>query len=156
MDISERGINFIKGWESFRDRAYLDQAGIPTIGYGTIVYPDGQQVRLGDTCKEVDAAEWLRWDGLTVEVALDYVCEVVVLNQNQFDALASFCYNVGVGGFRDSTLRRMLLAGQPIVEDYFVRWNKVHDPKTGKLIVSNGLTRRRKAEFAFFSEVENE
>lgn len=153
MDISDRGLDFIKGWESFRAQAYLDQAGIPTIGYGTIIYPDGRRVQMGDTCSEDAAEEWLRWDCRTVEVALDYIAEVVEVSQNQFDALASFCYNVGVGGFRDSTLRRMLIAGQPILEDYFVRWNKVHDPKTGKLVVSNGLTRRRKAEYAFFCEV---
>lgn len=151
MDISTRGLDFIKGWESLKLSAYYDQAGIPTIGYGTICYPDGQRVQMGQTCTEEQAESWLRWDCRSVEAELDRL--PVSVTQNQFDALASFCYNVGCGGFRDSTLRRMLVAGQPVIEDYFVRWNKVHDPKTGKLVVSNGLTRRRKAEFAFFSEV---
>jgi lysozyme len=150
MDISNRGLDFIKQWESFRAAAYYDQAGIPTIGYGTICYPNGQRVQIGQVCTHASAAAWLRWDCRAVEAELNRL--PVSMTQNMFDALASFCYNVGVGGFRDSTLRRNLVAGQEVLEDYFVRWNKVHDPKTGKLIVSNGLTRRRKAEFAFFIE----
>jgi hypothetical protein len=39
-----------------------------------------------------------------------------------------------------------------VIEDYFLRWNKVHDPKSGKLIVSQGLTNRRHSEWLFFSE----
>ena len=154
MDISDKGLDFIKRWESFRAKAYYDQAGIPTIGYGTICYPDGQRVQIGQTCTEEQAEVWLRWDCRSVEYELDHLpADVFVsLLQNEFDALASFCYNVGCGGFRDSTLRRMLVAGQPVVEDYFLRWNKVHDPKTGKLIVSNGLTNRRRSEFKVYSE----
>jgi lysozyme len=150
MNISETGIQFIKSWESFRGNAYYDQAGIPTIGYGTIIYPDGQRVRIGDTIDEARATACLEWDCRTVEAELNRL-PITTLRQNQFDALASFCYNVGVGGFRDSTLRHKIVAQEPVVEDYFVRWNKVTDPRTGKLMVSEGLTRRRKAEFLLWS-----
>jgi len=153
MDISTRGLDFIKNWEKLRVKAYYDQAGIPTIGYGTICYPSGTRVQMGQTCTPEQAEEWLRWDCRSVEVALDRIVALGYnLLQNQFDSLASFCYNVGVGGFRDSTLRRELLAGRPVVEDYFLRWNKIHDPKTGKLVVSQGLTNRRHAEWLVFSE----
>lgn len=148
-DISDRGLAFIKYWESLKLVAYYDQAGIPTIGYGTICYPNGLRVEIGQTCTEAEANSWLRWDCRMIEVELDSL--PVAISQQEFDSLASFCYNIGIRGFHDSTLRRMLVEGQPILEDYFVRWNKVHDPKTGKLVVSNGLTRRRKAEFAMFS-----
>lgn len=153
MDISTRGIDFIKNWEKLRLNAYWDQAGIPTIGYGTICYPDGSRVQMGQTCTPAQAEEWLRWDCRNIELELDnLVASGLNPLQNQFDALASFCYNVGVGGFRESTLRRELVAGRPVIEDYFLRWNKVHDPRTGKLVVSRGLTNRRHAEWLFFSE----
>lgn len=151
MDIGSRGLNLIKQFESLKLVAYYDQAGIPTIGWGTICYPNGQRVAMGEVCTAEQAESWLQWDLRSVEACLDSLN--FYITQNQFDALAIFVYNVGVGGFKESTLRRELVAGRPVVEDYFLRWNKVFDPKTGKLVVSAGLTRRRQAEFALFSEV---
>jgi lysozyme len=151
MDIGKRGMELIKEFESLRLVAYYDQAGIPTIGWGTICYPDGTRVTIGQSCNAEQAEAWLQWDLRNVEACLDIIPRTLL--QNQFDGLAAFVYNVGVGGFNGSTLRRELVAGRPVVEDYFLRWNKVHDPKSGKLVVSGGLTRRRKAEFALFSEV---
>ena len=46
MKTSENGVNFIKGFEGFRNKPYLCSAGVPTIGYGTTLYPDGVKVSL--------------------------------------------------------------------------------------------------------------
>ncbi len=48
MNISQNCLDLIKKWEGFRANAYLDPVGIPTIGYGTIRYPNGQKVQMGD------------------------------------------------------------------------------------------------------------
>jgi lysozyme len=144
-------LDFIKQWESLRKKAYLDQAGIPTIGYGTTRLPSGVPVWMGLTCTPEEADEWLAWDCAKAVLAAQKAVTSRSVTQNQFDALVAFIYNIGVGGFGGSTLRRELVAGLPIVEDYFLRWNKVHDPISGKLVVSNGLTNRRRAEWAFFS-----
>jgi len=151
--LSSRGLDFIKGWEALRLEAYLDQAGIPTIGYGTIRYPNGDRVKMGECCTSEEADEYLAWEAASMVLAVQKATKDLDVTQNMFDSLVSFVYNVGVGGFTGSTIRRELVAGRPVVADYFLRWNKIHDPVTGKLRVSNGLTNRRRAEWEFFSEV---
>ena len=153
LQLSSRGLDFIKQWESLRLHAYLDQAGFPTIGYGTIRYPNGNRVKMGETCTSEEADEYLAWECAATVIAIQKVTATIGATQNMFDALVAMCYNIGIGGFFGSTLRRELVAGRPVVEDYFLRWNKVHDPVSGKLVVSAGLTNRRKAEWTLFSAV---
>ncbi|MDJ0532783.1 MAG: lysozyme [Xenococcaceae cyanobacterium MO_207.B15] len=62
MNISQNCLDLIKKWEGFRSEAYLDPVGIPTIGYGTIRYPDGRKVGLGDTISEQVAEAFLLQD----------------------------------------------------------------------------------------------
>ncbi|MGQ1580386.1 lysozyme (plasmid) [Acinetobacter baumannii] len=87
-------MSLFEGFVMFRDKAYLDTGSVPTIGFGTIKYPNGQPVKMGDTCTRVQAEEWLRNDCKWVDACLDKYVKVKV-TQNQFDALASFVYNVG-------------------------------------------------------------
>jgi len=104
MNISDKGLNLIKYFEGFRDKAYLDSVGIATIGYGTINYPDGRKVRMGETCTKQQAEEWLL-DYLEDTVSrLDNLEFYKPLNQNQFDALCSFIYNLGFGALLKSDL----------------------------------------------------
>ena len=145
MKTSKAGLNLIKQFESFRAAPYLCSAGVPTIGYGTTVYPNGIKVKLSDQKITQQLAEsFLQHHVNAIEKDVLSLVKVP-LTQNQFDALVSFSYNVGLGAFRDSTLLKLLNAGDiDGASKQFERWNKAG----GK--VSNGLTRRRNAEKALF------
>lgn len=150
MIINKTGLDFIKRWESCVLTAYADIAGIPTIGWGTTMI-DGKRVQLGMTITAEQAEQYLADDCIAAENAVNRLIFVgVSLTQNNFNALISFIYNVGIGGFHTSTLYRKLAAREPVLEDYFLRWNKITDVKTGKLVASNGLTNRRKAEYQLY------
>lgn len=144
MKTSQSGINLIKEFEGKRLKAYDDGVGVWTIGFGTIKYPNGVRVKKGDTCTEPQAESYLRNDLVKFENAINRLVKVP-LNQNQFDALASFTYNLGETNLSNSTLLRKLNA-----KDYngaaneFLKWNRAG----GK--VMNGLTRRREAERNLF------
>lgn len=140
MKISVVGTDLIKSFEGLQLRPYLDSAGIPTIGYGhtlgvTLSSPliDQQQ-----------ADKFLLEDLEKVERAIGILVQVPV-NQNQYDALCSFLFNVGVRAFRNSTLRRKLNREDYLgASEQFKRWNKAG----GKVL--SGLTRRRDAEATLF------
>lgn len=146
---SPSGLAFLIRNEGFRDTAYLDSAGIWTIGYGTIKVK-GVAVKKGDTCTPEQAADYL-YDDCKVFIAALNKFVTVELTQNQVDALTDFMYNVGGRNFFDSTLRKNINGRLPIEEDLFTRWNKVHDPKTGQLVAVDGLTNRRKREFTLYT-----
>lgn len=146
MKPSNKCLDFIKNEEGFRSEAYLDAAGIPTIGYGTIKYPTGLRVKMGDHITKGDANECLEFE---VNIKADRVAAAlagIAINQNQFDACVSFAYNEGVGGFLDSTLLKRIKANplDPSIRDAFAMWNKV--TVNGKKIVSDGLVARRERE----------
>lgn len=103
MKISQNCLNLIKKWEGLYLNAYIDPVGIPTIGYGTIRYPNGNKVKLGDRITERDAEIYLKYECDEFAEAVSRLVKVP-LNQNQFDALVSFTYNVGSGAFQASTL----------------------------------------------------
>ena len=54
--------DLIKSWEGIRLKAYQDSAGIWTIGWGTIIYPNGHPVKMGETCTQAEADQWLEWE----------------------------------------------------------------------------------------------
>jgi lysozyme len=148
MQVSQAGIDLIKNWEGYRSHAYPDpgSGGEPyTIGYGTTVYPTGEKVRLGDTCTEEQALEWLRYDVSEFEEAVNESLTALV-NQMMFDALVSLCYNIGAKAFKRSTLVKKLNEGAYLeAAEEFDRWNKA----SGRELP--GLTRRRDAEQAMFN-----
>ena len=145
MKTSKAGLDLIKEFESFRSAPYLCSAGVPTIGYGTTVYPNGIKVKLSDQKITQQLAEsFLQFHVNAIEKDVSKLVKVT-LTQNQLDALVSFAYNVGLNAFQDSTLLKLLNAGDiDGASKQFERWNKAG----GK--VSNGLTRRRNAEKALF------
>lgn len=144
MKTSNSGINLIKSFEGKRLKAYDDGVGVWTIGFGTIKYPNGVRVEKGDTCSEEQAESYLKNDLVKFENAINRLVKVP-LTQNQFDALASFTYNLGETNLSSSTLLRKLnTKDYKGAADQFERWNKAG----GK--VMNGLTRRRKAEKELF------
>ena len=149
MPLSQSGVNFLKQFESLRLEAYQDVAGVWTIGYGTTRI-NGKPVMAGMTCTEAEAAQWLAVDTWVAETGVRRYLSACGLTQNQLDALISFAYNVGVGAFESSTLAKVIRAGEPVLEDYFTRWSKARDPKTGQLVVVPGLLRRRQAEYNIY------
>lgn len=143
MQISEKGLAFIVSWESFKSDAYPDPAtgGDPwTIGYGTTRYPDGSKVKPADVCTKEQA---MNWKMSHIKKDAKVLAELNV-NQNQYDAIASFVYNTGA--WKTTTLRKKVLANpsDPSIRDEFMKWNKAR--VNGKLKVIKGLTNRRKGE----------
>ncbi|HAX78659.1 MAG TPA: lysozyme, partial [Cyanobacteria bacterium UBA11372] len=95
MKISQNCLDLIKKWEGLRLHAYKDPVGIPTIGYGTIRYPNGQKVQIGDTITQQEAEAFLQLECDEVAEKVSKLVSGISLNQNQFDALVSLCYNIG-------------------------------------------------------------
>jgi len=132
--ITEEGLEFIKGFEGFSAKMYLDLVGIPTIGYGHTKQP------LPDSVTEEEAEELLRQDVEAAERAVLRLIKVP-LSDGQFDALVSFTYNLGGGALQRSTLRQKVNRGEH--EDAageFLKWTRAG----GRTI--KGLVRRRQAE----------
>lgn len=139
MRTSGAGIALIKRFEGFARLPYRCPAGVPTIGYGHVMHAGSPQ-----HVDEALAGQLLQGDLLAAESAIGRLI-VRPLKQWQFDALASFTYNLGAGALQRSTLRRVLnryadeeAAGQ------FLRW--VH--AGGRRLP--GLVRRRMAEARIF------
>jgi GH24 family phage-related lysozyme (muramidase) len=105
MRVSQVGINLIKSFEGCRLVAYKDAAGVPTIGYGHTM-----GVKMGQTITQSQAEQMFVDD---VTIFSDRVASLVKVSitQNQFDALTSLAYNIGVGGLKTSTLLEYLNAG---------------------------------------------
>ena len=142
MIASKNCINLIKMFEGYKAKAYLCPANVPTIGFGSTMHKDGRKVKLSDTINEDQAEELLMWELKNKSNAL----YGLILNQNQFDSILSFVYNLGIGAFANSTLRKKILANpdDPSIKAEFMRWNKAR--VGGEFMVLKGLTRRREAE----------
>src|SRR5690606_18480116 len=125
MKTSIRGKELIKKYEGLSLKAYPDPAtgGDPwTIGYGTIIYPSGEPVHPGDVITEEEAEDYLIND---LEQFEKHVNDLVTvkLNQNQFDALVSFVYNLGPYNLQSSTLLKELNRGNYAgAAQQFDRW----------------------------------
>ena len=108
MKTSNKGKAIIKQYEGFRAKPYLCPAGVPTIGYGATYYTDGRKVTLKDApISEADADKLLDKMLVKYEDAVNRYVQVPI-TQNQFDALVSFCYNLGQEALRKSTLLKKL------------------------------------------------
>ena len=142
---SARGIAIIKLFEGFRPAKYMDSAGLPTIGYGTLIDSPAEQYLMKATITKAQATALLQKDLKRYEAAINKYVRVP-LNQNQFDALASFVYNVGTGNFIKSTLLKLINAGAPQkrIFDEFRKWNKAKGKKL------SGLLKRRTKEALLF------
>lgn len=119
--------------------AYKCPAGVWTIGYGHTA-----TAKQGMTITQAKAVELLKNDLARFEAGVNTYVKVPI-NQNQFDALVSFSYNVGSGALKTSTLLKKLNAKDyQGAADEFLRWNKA----SGKVLA--GLTKRRETERALF------
>lgn len=143
---STGGIDLIKKFESFVAKPYKCSAGVPTIGYGATYYPDGRKVTLNDPpISEAYASALLEEMLKTFEKSVDSFCRDDI-NQNQFDALVCFAYNVGVSALKKSTLLKKVNdnPADPSIKAEFLKWNKA----AGRVL--KGLTRRREEEAALY------
>jgi lysozyme len=133
----------VRQFEGCRLQAYLDSAGVPTIGVGHT-----RNVKLGDRCSQEQADIWLTQDLEDAGAAVASLVKVP-LTQGQFDALTSFTYNLGMRRLAESTL--LILLNK---RDYhgaaaqFARWVRAHGQ------VLDGLVRRRAAEAKLFMPAE--
>ena len=153
MQISKKGLDLIKKFEGLYLTAYLDPAKILTIGYGTIRYPNGKKVQWGDEITEQQAEAYLLDECSKFAQRVERLV-TVPLTQNQFDALVSFCYNLGDGALAQSTLLRELNEkNYSGAAAQFPRWNKA--TVNGVLTVLPGLVTRRGEEKALFESTEN-
>lgn len=139
MQVSEKGLKFIEGFEGCVLHAYQDQVGVWTIGYGstTGVYP-------GLEITQEQAQERLQSDAQTAVNAVNRFV-TIALNQNQFDALVDFTFNLGAGSLEHSTLLRLLNEGHYLeASDEFEKWDYAGGEP------NEGLRKRRIAESTLF------
>ena len=145
MKVNDKGIQLIKSFEGCLLNAYLDSVKVPTIGYGATYYPDGSKVKLGDKISQERANELLAWH---IDEFSGKVSKVIKsnLNDNQFSAIVSFAFNLGIGNLSKSTLLKKvnINPNDTSIGVEFLKWNKAG----GKVL--NGLTRRRKAEYELY------
>ena len=140
MKMGEKGIDLIKHFEGFSPTVYRCPSGVATLSYGSThgITMDSPPIT------EEEGLELLMLDIAKLERGVNRLIDVP-LNQNQFDALTSFAFNLGNGSLQASTLRKKVNR-----EDYkgaadeFPRWGVAGGRKL------NGLVKRRYAERALF------
>ena len=163
--IGKKGLDLIKLFEGLKLKPYLCPAGIPTIGYGATFYENGKKVTLKDKPITKERAEELLINQMkTFEQYVDSFC-IDTLTQNQFDALVSFCFNVGPQALRASTLLKKVNknSNDPSIKDEFLKWCKADGTKNkkdddgdglideaGEKQTLDGLLKRRTAEAALY------
>lgn len=145
MKTSKRGINLIKQCEGLRTRAYRCPAGHLTIGYGHT----GPDVKVLSTVTEAEAEALLITDLHTAEAAIVRFIKPA-LTQNQYDALVSLIFNIGVNAFGNSTLLKKVNRNpyDPAIEHEFKRWVFAQRKKLPGLVV-----RRQKEAELYFTPV---
>lgn len=140
MRLSTQGLQFIQEQESLRLTPYRDIGGKWTVGYGHLMR-NGESL---GPITEGQALLLLEGDVTEAENAINRLV-MVALSQPQFDALASFVFNVGVGAFENSTLLTDLNDGNyAMAAAQFPNWDHVNGT------VSNDLFERRMAEQRMF------
>jgi lysozyme len=130
MKLSAAGMDLLKRSEGFRNRVYLDVAGLPTIGYGhRLLHPES----FPSGIDEALAADLLASDVRDAEQAVARLVKVP-LAQGQFDALVDFVFNLGSGRFATSTLLKCLNAGRhdEAVKE-LLRWDRANSQEVPAL-----------------------
>ena len=143
MNISKEGLSLIKKFEGCELEAYKCAAGVWTIGYGHT-----KDVKEGDKINRDEADYLLQEEMIEYESYINDFVEVP-LNQNQFDALCSWVYNLGPTNLKNSTMLRVLNEEKYAdVPQEIKRWNKAGGE------VLDGLIKRREAEAKMFAGEE--
>lgn len=146
MATTSKAAAIIAKFEGKKLKAYKDQGGVWTIGFGsTYNIDENRPVREGDTISDATALRWLKTITGNLQGDINALVKVPV-TQNQLDSLTSLVYNIGKTAFANSTLIKLLNAEAPKLQvaDQFLRWNKV------KGLVNQGLVNRRLKERELF------
>ena len=157
MRTGEQGIKLIKHFEGCHLKPYLCPALLWTVGYGHVLYPEQAKLKLADrksfqlkqehnrTWSQEEVDELLKRDLLRFENGVCRLLPTVPLKQNQFDALVSFSFNLGLGTLQRSSLRSKLIKGyEEDAIDTLLKYCRAG----GKIL--KGLQRRRAAEADLF------
>jgi lysozyme len=142
MKLDESGYKLIQEFEGLSLVPYLCSAKVATIGYGNTFYPSGKKVTMQDAPISLATAKWM-----LKETADKFAADVdklikSKLTQNQFNAIVSFAFNLGLTSLGRSTLLKKvnINPNDPTIAAEFAKWNKAG----GKVL--NGLTKRRAKE----------
>ena len=138
----DKGVQLICQFEGLKLERYRDAVGLRTIGYGHLILKEEMEKLIKITTGE--AKNILRKDLKRTETGVKKLLTLSV-TQNQFDALVSFAFNLGLGNLKKSTLLKKVNAGdKEAAALQFKCWNKAG----GRVLA--GLTRRRDAEMRLF------
>lgn len=141
--INEKGLAIIKESETCKLTMYICPGGKKTIGWGHVLPDDTDIISIPQSL----ADGWLREDIEKTEEQLAVATQHIILTDNQWSALVSFCFNVGIGNFLSSTMRRKLNAGDyEGAADEFGKWVYAKGKKLA------GLVKRREKEKSLFLE----
>jgi len=145
MKLDKKGLKLLEELEGLELKAYKCSADVWTIGLGNTFYEDGSKVKEGQSISKERAYLLFNLISKQFEKAINENVKVEI-SQNQFNALFCFVYNIGITGFKNSTLLRILNdnPNNGLIAKQFLRWNKI----AGK--ESRGLTNRRIKESALY------
>ena len=155
MQMSPQGLQLLEQWEGFELEVYNDSAGLPTIGVGHLLTKselssgkitiNGVSVKYSDGLTQQQVTDLLAQDVEPAAAAVNNGVKVP-LNQNQFDALVSFTFNVGAAAFTGSTLLKLLNQKQyDQVPTQLLRWTRAG----GRVV--QGLVNRRNNEIKLWN-----
>ena len=148
MEVNKAGRDLIKRFEGCKLRAYKCPAGLWTIGYGNTFYEDGTKVKQGDVIMQQRAEQLF---DLIVDDFAQKVDALIKSNvsENNFSALVSFTFNVGIGNFQRSTLLRKVNANpkDATIPAEMKKWVRANGE------VLKGLVRRREAEAKLYEQL---
>lgn len=144
--MDSKGIDFLADEEGLRLKPYLDAKGIPTIGIGCTFYENGARVKMTDPPITKERA-------LSLFKNIRDLFEMTVwsvtrddISQNQFNALVSICFNIGIAGLKGSTLLRLVNKNpnDPAITEAFKAWRN----SGGKPILLGRRIREAKLYFS--------
>lgn len=148
MEVNKAGRDLIKKFEGCKLKAYKCPANLWTISWGLTFYPDGTKVKEGDVITQQQAEDYFN------AIVDDFAKKVDALiksnvSENNFSALVSFAYNVGMGNFQRSTLLRKVNANpkDKTIPAEFRKWVRANN------VVLQGLVRRREAEAKLYEQL---
>ena len=148
MEVNTAGRDLIKQFEGCKLKAYKCPAGLWTISWGLTFYPDGTKIKEGDVITQQQAEDYFNQ---VVDAFAKQVDVLVKSNvtANNFSAIVSFAFNVGMGNFRRSTLLRKVNANpkDPSIKAEFMKWTRANN------VVLKGLVRRREAEAKLYEQL---
>jgi len=147
MEVNKAGRDLIKQFEGCKLKAYKCPAGLWTISWGLTFYPDGTKVKEGDVITQQQAEDYFN------AVVDDFAKQVDVLvksnvTANNFSAIVSFAYNVGIGNLKKSTLLKKVNANpkDATIPAEFRKWVRANN------VVLKGLVKRRDAEAKLYEQ----